>query len=393
MSDDHYVNAASLAQSALAASTGGPPVTAEVAAVGVLIARGPDAGPFLHGQLAAEIQGLSAGRSTRSLLLNHRGHALAEAVVARDAAEWLVIVEDGMVDWVRATLADHIVFDDVTLSAVPGAATVTLQGSEALAVLLAAVPGAATLAASPSGDATGSGPGAAFFRGVHAATGLAVVVYRRNRSGAGGYDLTLLAAGPAGGSVAGAHDGEVPAGRDATHGPRATVEAATELLLQELVAAGALRVTGAAIDAARVAAGLTTAGRDGGDGVLPQEADLTGGLSYRKGCYLGQEVMARIEARGNLKRGLATLELTEPAQAANGPAATATPPEGTAEVGAAATGRDIELGGRKVGVLGTVARMPDGRLLALAVLRRDVDPDAVLSVGGIAARLTHPPPL
>jgi len=369
-----------LSAAAVAASAAGAPVTARIEAIGAFVARGPDAGSFLHGQLAADISGLTIGRSARSLLLNYRGHAMAEAVVARDSREWLVFVEDGMADWVGKTLAEHIVFDDVTLAHAAAVATVTLQGTDALAAVLAAVPVASGLAA---GDADGPAPGRPFWRGVHAASGLGLVVYPRRRSAAGGYDLTLLVAERQ-------SAGEAVGDTDAT----AAVEAAAALLRAELVAAGALGVTAAAIDAARVAAGVTTAGRDGGAGVLPQEADLTAGLSYRKGCYLGQEVMARIEARGSLKRGLVTVELLADTPDAIERLAALARGRGTGQAGPddSAT-RAIELDGRTVGVLGTAALMPDGRVLALAVLRRDVGVGSVLTTGGLELRVVHSPPL
>lgn len=356
------------AQAALAASGVGPPVTARIPGIGAFVARGPDAGSFLHGQLAADIQGVGVGRCNRSLLLNHRGHAIAEAVVLRDAQEWLVVVEDGAADWVGKTLAEHIIFDDVVLSRVPEAATVTVQGSGALEVVVAAVPAAFSQDPAARG-ADASGPGAACWRGRHRPTGLDLSVYPRTRSGAGGYDLTLL---------------------DVDHD---AVAAGVQVLHDELVAAGAVSVSAAAIDAARVAAGITTAGRDGGAGILPQEAGLTGGLSYRKGCYLGQEVMARIEARGNLKRGLATVEIVASAAAVEPVLAhdMSVTNGGEADTGGAKR-HDIELEGRKVGVLGTAAVMPDGRVMALAVLRRDLATEGGLTAAGLQLRVLEQVP-
>ncbi|HET8984225.1 MAG TPA: hypothetical protein VFN03_00575, partial [Trueperaceae bacterium] len=381
-----------LSAAAIAASGTGAPVVAGVLGVGSLVARGPDAGPFLHGQLAADVAGLATGRATRSLLLNHRGHAMAEATVARDSQEWLVIVEDDMLDWVHATLAEHIIFDDVTLAR-GAAATVTVQGAGALAALNAVLP-EVVLDGAP--DAGAPVKGVPFWRGVHV-SGLSVVVYPRRRSAAGGYDLTLLGAdrpAPGGSHVAAAAqdaaanaaadaatDAAAGAAADAAALAAAALEAAARSLVAELVAAGAVAVTSAAIDAARVAARVTTAGRDGGAGVLPQEADLTSAVSYRKGCYLGQEVMARIEARGNLKRGLATLELV--ARRGDDAVDVEAPYVEAGTAGADEAGaRAIELNGRTVGVLGTTALMPDGRVLALGVVRRDLEEGTVVTAGG-----------
>ena len=63
----------------------------------------------------------------------------------------------------------------------------------------------------------------------------------------------------------------------------------------------------AELEAARIEAGISDAARDGWAGYLPQEVGLEGAVSYRKGCYVGQEIMARLEARGNARYHLAQL--------------------------------------------------------------------------------------
>ena len=56
---------------------------------------------------------------------------------------------------------------------------------------------------------------------------------------------------------------------------------------------------------ARVLAGIPEVGIDLGDGDFPQEAQQEGvGVSFRKGCYLGQEVMARLTNTGRVRRRL-----------------------------------------------------------------------------------------
>ena len=320
---------ADLTAAALAAAIDGPPFVARLPGSAVLALTGSDARGFLHGQLANDVNGLAEGRVGRSLLLNHKGHALAETAVARTADRLLCVVDDTKLAWVKDTLERHIVFDDVKLAELP-AAVVTLQGARAAEALEAA--GLPT----PQGDT---------LELLDERWGEASLVYRTRRSKAGGFDVVLLAD-----------------------------EGAAELAnaaLAALAAAGAIEVGAEQLDAARVAAGVPSAGGEGGDGVLPQEACLTELLSYRKGCYLGQEIMARIEARGTLRRGLALLEL-EGLPTASG--------EGDADA------RKITLDGRSVGLLGTTARLPDGTVRALGVLRSDLPEDARLSVGGVAGR-------
>lgn len=305
-----------------AAFEGGSAVVGPLLTSGVLLATGPDAASFLHGQLANHIQTLTPGQATRSLLLNHKGHAMAEAMVLRDAADrFRLVVDDGALAWTRRTLDDHRVFDQVDLSSAAEERLVTLQGDVAQQVLRTV-----TTDVVPAENA-------------HVAARVAqadVTVWRRRRAAAGGYDLL------------------VPTG-------------ALARVLDALRAGGAAWVGEDALDAAKVAAGLPSAGGEGGEGVLPQEAGLEGALSYRKGCYLGQEIMARIEARGNLRRALTTVVLDGP-------------PESD---GAAA---EVRHAGKVVGRLGTVARLPDGTYRALAVLRTDLPPEAELEVAGRAAR-------
>ena len=59
---------------------------------------------------------------------------------------------------------------------------------------------------------------------------------------------------------------------------------------------------------ARVRAGIPDPLEDGFLGDLPQECGLEYAVSYKKGCYIGQEIMARLEARGNSRHRLALLE-------------------------------------------------------------------------------------
>lgn len=79
-----------------------------------------------------------------------------------------------------------------------------------------------------------------------------------------------------------------------------------------LAALGGSEVPLTDLDAARIRAGIPDVVRDGLSGTLPQEIGLDIGgplpaISYRKGCYVGQEIMARLEARGNARYHLARL--------------------------------------------------------------------------------------
>jgi folate-binding protein YgfZ len=68
----------------------------------------------------------------------------------------------------------------------------------------------------------------------------------------------------------------------------------------------------------RIEAGIPLYGRDMTDETMPIEANLEHAISYTKGCYIGQEVIARLEARGHVNRKLVGLLLTGTALPASG---------------------------------------------------------------------------
>ena len=64
----------------------------------------------------------------------------------------------------------------------------------------------------------------------------------------------------------------------------------------------------AELEAHRLAAGVPAVSADCGPGEFPQECGLDAWVSYTKGCFLGQEVMARIQSMGSLRRILRRVE-------------------------------------------------------------------------------------
>ena len=290
----------------------------------VLRVTGADRLDFVHGQVSNDVKRLRPGEASEGLLLNHKGHALAGLRVLRRADDLLISVGGDAGAFVQKELNDHIIFDAVELEALD-TVVLTLQGDPAAAlvadVLEIDAPRGASFASTSFQNAETS-------------------VVPSRRSGAGGFDLLVAAAG-------------------------------AQPLLGAFVAAGAVVAGEAALNIARVVAGVATAEFEGGEGVLPQEAGLEHRVSYTKGCYLGQEIMARLEARGKLRRSLQRLKL-----------------EGSPRPET----RDVLANGKTVGRLGTVAEHPGLGFMALAVLRNDLKPDTVLEVGGVRGRL-EPLPL
>lgn len=122
-------------------------------------------------------------------------------------------------------------------------------------------------------------------------------------------------------------------------------------------------------DAARIALGLADSEADLGSGeFFPHEANLDqlGGVSFKKGCYVGQEVVSRMEHRGTARSRILPVKL-----------AGETPPKGT----------DIRAGDRQVGTL-----LSGAGKHALALLRLDrlAEAAAPLEAGGVAVTVLKP---
>lgn len=125
-------------------------------------------------------------------------------------------------------------------------------------------------------------------------------------------------------------------------------------------------ISDAELELTRIRAGTPRWGREIDDRILPAEAGLDErAISFTKGCYPGQEPIARLRHRGRANRGLRLLEI------------------GDGDVPA----YDAELvyEGKAVGRVTSAARDGD-RIVALAFVRREVPKDADLSVGGSRAR-------
>jgi folate-binding protein YgfZ len=123
----------------------------------------------------------------------------------------------------------------------------------------------------------------------------------------------------------------------------------------ELLAAGVSLGTDRDYDAARIAAGVPRLGADVDERTIPQEAFLErDAVSFTKGCFVGQELVCRIDTRGHVNRYLRRVHL-----GADG----------------APLGAELLAEGRAVGVITSVA----GRE-ALAMVRREVEPPAAVSV-------------
>jgi folate-binding protein YgfZ len=117
-----------------------------------------------------------------------------------------------------------------------------------------------------------------------------------------------------------------------------------------------------AYEAVRIEAGIPVMGRELDEGTIPAEAGVVDmSVSFTKGCYTGQELVARIDSRGgNVPRRLRGLVL---------------------EAGPAPVGATVQADGKEVGKLTSVAFSPGlDATVALAYVRRAVEPPAEVVV-------------
>ncbi len=145
----------------------------------------------------------------------------------------------------------------------------------------------------------------------------------------------------------------------------------------ELETRGAIRLAPEVFDTFRVESGEPRMGFDIDQRTIPNQTGLVEeAVSFTKGCFLGQELVTRIDSRGNVNRQLRGLRLLS----------APVPPVGST----------VEKDGKQLGVISTVGRSPAlGSPVALAILHRDAVPgtraDVVWEVGQLEAEVVDLP--
>jgi tRNA-modifying protein YgfZ len=139
----------------------------------------------------------------------------------------------------------------------------------------------------------------------------------------------------------------------------------------ELATAGAEPVSADAAEIIRVESGRPRFGAEMTTATIPEEAGINErAVSFTKGCYIGQETVARLHYKGKPNRHLRGLRLS----------------------GASAAGDPVRLGDREIGAIGTAVLSPAHGHIALAILRREAEPGATVTVGeGVEAELSELP--
>ncbi len=314
---------------------------------GKLALTGADAKTFLQGQVSNDVEALTPGSGCYAALLSPKGKMLADLRILDAGTELLLDTERMALQELfnvirRFSLGYAVELHKRTLES----GLLSLLGPGAAAVLDgAAVPGVVELggtgvAGVPELDEAGvtgvaGVPELGEAEHDHAVVEIAGVAARAVRTDLG---IDLLCA-----------------------------SADIEVLTAALRDAGATAVSESTADTLRIERGRPRYGVDLDDTVIPQEADLNArAVSFTKGCYVGQETVARLYYRGKPNRQLRGLRLTEPA----------------------GTGAEVSFGDRVVGRIGSVAQSPALGPLALALVRREAPPGTQVTVGDAAIPAT-----
>lgn len=271
---------------------------------GVLELRGADCADFLHNQCTSHVKGLAQGGWLETLFLNNRGQIEFLGSLFR-RSEGFWVATDRPAE-LRQRFLRYIIFDQVDVAELSGYVRLELIGPRAAEILPA-----------PQVGSFVEQEGGLLARHTH------------------GLELLVPLEG-------------------------------LQALRERVLAAGGREVGSEAYDLWRVERGV--AGRLEALGELPQEVGLEERVSYKKGCYLGQEIMARLEARGNTRYRLMALqgEGLEP-------------------------GAEVRRAEKAVGRVGTVALSPQAGSLALALLRKEVQAGEEVWVGEASVQVLELP--
>lgn len=273
---------------------------------------GPDREKFLHGQVTNEIVRLRPGEGTYAALVTAKGKLQCDLFVYKLTEELLLDFEPGLSASVSQRLEKYIIAEDVQIVDVaPHYGLLSLQGPSAGDVVRSMQLGTAVpeqrltwaKAASPAGD---------------------LYVMNNPRLGSVGFDLFVPVP-------------DLP-------------EVASRL------AESAPWVGQDACEIARVENAIPRFGIDMDEGNLAPEALGEGAISYAKGCYIGQEVIARIRTYGQVAKALRLVRLPSEQRAVP------------------ARGEKLFKDGREVGYLTSSALSPKhSAMVALAYVRKEAN--------------------
>jgi folate-binding protein YgfZ len=292
----------------------------DASARGKLLVKGSEAAEFLQGQLTNDVEALAVGEGCYAALLDRKGHMQADMRVLRlGEVEIWIDTEPAALAAVRRHLEMYKIGREVEVA----------DDTAARAIVSLIGPRSAELASSPP-----------------------LSEHDSERTAIEGIDS--LAVGTAFGVDL------IAAGED------------RERLIAALAAAGAPEVGPEAVEILRVETGTPRFGAEMDAATMPAEAGIVErAVSFTKGCYIGQETVARLHYKGKPNRHLRGLRLSAPAS----------------------PGAALRLGEKEVGKVGSSSVSPVHGPIALAIVRREAEPGGELRVGedGVTALVVDLP--
>jgi tRNA-modifying protein YgfZ len=275
---------------------------------GFIDALGADAEEYLQGQLTNDVEAIAVGDGQYAALLDRKGHMQADMRLLR-VGEGAVLIdtEPETKDAALKHLTMYSIGRDVAVA----------DATEERAAISLIGPRAAEIAATP--------PLPEFANEATTVAGVDVVAVGTRE----GIDLLL---------------------------PRADRDRVAAALVEK----GAVEVSPEAVEILRVEAGVPRFGAEMDAGTMPAEAGIVeDAVSFTKGCYIGQETVARLHYKGKPNRHLRGLRLSA----------------------AAAPGAALRLGEKEVGTLGGAVVSPALGTIGLAIVRREAEPGVEVLVG------------
>jgi tRNA-modifying protein YgfZ len=154
------------------------------------------------------------------------------------------------------------------------------------------------------------------------------------------------------------------------HGLYVSTLLGVDVICEPGTSLGVESVSEEAAECVRIEAGRPRLGFDMDSQTMPQEAGINDrAVSFTKGCYVGQETVARLHYRGKPNRYLRGLRLSEPAE----------------------RGSEIVLGEKTVGRLGSTCVSPRLGPIGLALVRREAQPGDGVEIGDASAEVVDLP--
>jgi tRNA-modifying protein YgfZ len=301
---------------------------------GRILLTGADRRSYLQGLLTNDIEALTPGTGSYAAMLNAQGRMLTDMRVLELGDAILLDVPAAVVSSIRDHLDRFVFAEDVQVEdATAARAEIGLYG-----------PGARDLLMKAGSD--GEAPSSLFQMTRIRIAGVDALLVKSDEAGVEGYDVILDRAGE-------------------------------EAVTAALIAAGAVRVTEADAEAVRIESGRPRFGRDMDTDTIPLEAGLEErAISRTKGCYVGQEVIVRVQDRGHGRVAKRLVGLTLDADAK-----------------VPSAGARIASGDREIGRVTSATWSPAlGRPIALGYVHRDfVAEGTAVSIEGTSAKVTALP--